>query len=166
MNKPLHIQILEYLKENGADDKPVDIATPFLIVADSKKMRIEFKKALIYLEDRTFIMLSGASAGLGGKRASRISLKNPTRLKASITKFGEKEIESPSYFQENSSNIKEHDYTLTSNEADNFRSFDRLSQNIEGSLFSTRINRLATWCIVGMLLSIIIGLTILFILTQ
>jgi hypothetical protein len=92
--KPLPIQILTLLKEQGATYNRIDIAAPFLIENDSKKRRIDVFLALEYLEKEKFIDLDGYPPSLATYAVGKFTTnKFITGIRASITKLGEKEIE-------------------------------------------------------------------------
>jgi hypothetical protein len=91
----LPIQLLKYLKEQGATYKKIDIAAPFLLEDDSKERRLEVSQVVAYLEKEGFIILDGYPPSLSSTMAGQFPSKYITGIRASITKAGEKEIEPP-----------------------------------------------------------------------
>jgi hypothetical protein len=93
-NKPLRIQILEYLKEKDAVDTKIDVGLPFLEADDTTEARGALRYALEYLVEEKFIRLSGNPIMMLGKQAGQHPSKYYTGLKASITPLGCVQIES------------------------------------------------------------------------
>lgn len=92
MTKPLRHQILEYLKENDAVDKKIDVGYYFLDKDDSTQARKDLRHALDYLAGANFILLTGQPINMLAKQQGQYPTKYNTDLKASITKLGELEI--------------------------------------------------------------------------
>jgi hypothetical protein len=92
-NKPLRIQILEYLKEKDAVDTKIEIGFPFLEADDSTEARGKLRNALEYLSTEKFINLSGEPISMLSKQAGQHPSKYHTGLKASITPLGCTQIE-------------------------------------------------------------------------
>jgi len=92
-DRPLRIQILEYLKKESAIDQKIEIATPFLLLDDSTENRRKISLALDNLLEEKFIRVDGYPHYISETNGGRHPGIGQTGVRASITESGLSKLE-------------------------------------------------------------------------